>query len=662
MKRWWFAGACIAACVCASCGDGERKEPIVQMLEPEQIIKYEASLVCEAYEMNCNGVCTDIKTSESDCGGCGHKCPEGEVCVQGICQGCQLTMCNGECVDVTADVRHCGGCGHGCAANMACSSSRCNCLEDWVDCDGDSSNGCETKGFCECTIGETQPFYTGPDGTEGVGECKSGRQVCRAFQSVHGFMTETRDITPQYTGACTELDYNCNGVPDGQEDNDGDGYTVCDGDCCDDTYSCRAEHPEFVNPGMIEVAGNELDDNCNGLVDENLSMLENVTPVSFQYYDATLTNDQQARALAQAMGIRWECKAKEVCHFGLVEARLTRSGSNVPPELHQFNVLSAMRDADGVAYVQPREGNSFAMLSTGYALDVKGGVPKESMCIESGCPNGGEMEGAPLFSKVPDIYLQAHDNMLSTHSKCPAATESPVIYDSVHLHLRLRTPINAKGIAFDFRFFTQEYPKYLCGRYNDFFLAMLTTKHPDMAAYPDHNIAFDKMGNPVSVNNGFFTTCEFRKETAGNACPAHMRSDENGNCLAIVACNGENAEGNENAAPCGCTGEGAEETCVLSSETCQDGPDVIEAVYPQPYIIDKWDWELDTPAKGEGRGGGTAWLTSTAPVLGGEEIELDFHIWDTHDGKYDSSVLLDNFRWLLDDTRVSTEIAEEIVN
>jgi len=42
-------------------------------------------------------------------------------------------------------------------------------------------------------------------------------------------------------------------------DSDGDGYTVCTGDC--------AEGNNAVNPGVSEVLGNGIDDNCDGLVD-----------------------------------------------------------------------------------------------------------------------------------------------------------------------------------------------------------------------------------------------------------------------------------------------------------------------------------------------------------------------------------------------------------
>lgn len=48
-----------------------------------------------------------------------------------------------------------------------------------------------------------------------------------------------------------------------------------------------------------------------------------------------------------------------------------------------------------------------------------------------------------------------------------------------------------------------------------------------------------------------------------------------------------------------------------------------------------------------GIGGGTGWLTTTAPVTPGETITLRFMIFDESDHILDSAVLIDDFRWLL---------------
>ena len=46
-------------------------------------------------------------------------------------------------------------------------------------------------------------------------------------------------------------------------------------------------------------------------------------------------------------------------------------------------------------------------------------------------------------------------------------------------------------------------------------------------------------------------------------------------------------------------------------------------------------------------GGGTGWLTTTAPVIPGEKATLRFIIFDEGDHILDSAVLIDNFRWHL---------------
>jgi hypothetical protein len=43
--------------------------------------------------------------------------------------------------------------------------------------------------------------------------------------------------------------------------------------------------------------------------------------------------------------------------------------------------------------------------------------------------------------------------------------------------------------------------------------------------------------------------------------------------------------------------------------------------------------------------GSTGWNTTVAPVIGGEIITLEFHIFDVGDHQFDSTVLLDNLTW-----------------
>jgi hypothetical protein len=44
--------------------------------------------------------------------------------------------------------------------------------------------------------------------------------------------------------------------------------------------------------------------------------------------------------------------------------------------------------------------------------------------------------------------------------------------------------------------------------------------------------------------------------------------------------------------------------------------------------------------------GATGWLRTTAPVVGGQDIEIRFAMWDAGDPDYDSTTLIDNFKWI----------------
>jgi len=44
--------------------------------------------------------------------------------------------------------------------------------------------------------------------------------------------------------------------------------------------------------------------------------------------------------------------------------------------------------------------------------------------------------------------------------------------------------------------------------------------------------------------------------------------------------------------------------------------------------------------------GATSWLKSQAPVKGGDDITIQFTIWDTGDQIYDSTALIDNWQWI----------------
>ncbi|XYH99614.1 choice-of-anchor L domain-containing protein [Sorangium sp. So ce1128] len=258
-------------------------------------------------------------------------------------------------------------------------------------------------------------------------------------------------------------------------------------------------------------------------------------------------------------------------------ALLTADGAGVQvPDNAQVGVLSGYG-----SQVSPRKGGTMVALSSGTARDP--GDPGH-VYPQNGLEAGqvGNFNGMTQTSAPPD-YLQAHGGTLPSAAACPPCTSANCSqsFDSVNLKVRIRVPTNARSFSYNFKFYSAEFPEFLCGNHNDFFVTLLTSKEPTIPL--DKNIAFDSTNSPVSVNNAFFQVCFPPMGSPPGTCP--------GGTLELVG-----------------TGMGG------------------------------WGSLLT-------EGGGTAWLTNDAPVVPGETIELEFIIWDAGDHNVDSLVLLDKFRW-----------------
>ena len=200
----------------------------------------------------------------------------------------------------------------------------------------------------------------------------------------------------------------------------------------------------------------------------------------------------------------------------------------------------------------------------------------------------------------------AKANVLPGYPKAVSAcSSSKVVNDVIVVRLKLRVPANAKGLAFDFNFFTSEWPAFVCSEFNDAFLAVLQSKAFN-GGKPE-NISFDPNNNPVSVNNDFFDRCTPKVET-------------------------------------GCLGD------KTAQSTCAGGESELKGT---GYFC-KGTYCFASKAVSTG-GGATGWLQTKAPVEPGEEIQLDFMIWDTGDYALNSSTLIDNFQWVAGETTAVTD-------
>ncbi len=440
-----------------------------------------------------------------------HDCPSGLQC------------CSGQCHDVTTDFEHCGMCDKPCAnpphAEVSCVNGMCGgltCVAPYVNCDGSSINGCEQNtlvdGPCLCVPGATQSCYQAPASTLNVGPCKAGTQTC--LPSGTGWGPCMGQVLPKSEICANNIDEDCNGVLDDAPDYDGDGWTACNGDCCDGPLTgCTKPSPKLINPGAFEVAADGIDNDCDGTIDNVLGTCSSVADFSA----VTAAQMAQAMDICQTTTANPSLPQKK---WGLITSLQLHANGSVFSAIDLTNVQgfqNAVLTGYGTsAGNNPKRGSTMAGMSTGRMRD-KGDAGYIA-------PNSGtDFVREIPFSPLPPVntpigfYLANNGNALEP-GQCGAATcpTGDSANDSVDLRLSIRVPTNAQSFSYDFKFFTSEYQIYQCTQFNDYFLAMLTSGAAGIPS--DHNISFDANNNPVSVNNGFFQICPGNGKNCG-PCP-----------------------------------------------------------------------------------------------------------------------------------------------
>ena len=348
-----------------------------------------------------------------------------------------------------------------------------------------------------------------------------------------------------------DLDPPCR-AGDPNADFDGDGYTPAQGDCND----CDPR----MNPGAYDFPGNNIDEDCNGVPDDEPTDCDVGLPQhANDPFDA-----------AKALGL---CRVHDPVRrtWGVKAARWVLA--NGAPTYQGFGCGGgANPQSRGILTrfgpnVQPRHGSSMVALSTGIAREgVNGSSP-------AGADMGTCSPPPPGFPYSPPSC------------KGSGIAPSNSANDTVALELEIQVPTNARSFSFDLNFYTYEFPDWICSDFNDFFVALLYSKHPGVPS--NKNISFDKDGNPISVNNAWLDVC--KPSFAGGkqfACP-----------LGTAELQGTGFEGHA----------------------------------------------------------ATSWLQTRAGVVPGEHMSLRFAIWDTGDHEWDSTVLLDNFQWDVEEGTVETE-------
>jgi hypothetical protein len=123
----------------------------------------------------------------------------------------------------------------------------------------------DTGGATGCTPGEVEPCYTGPVGTRDVGVCRAGTRVCRANGT--GFDACGGQILPAMAEACNEVDDDCDGMVD--EEAEGTGEPCASGipgACAAGSTACVAGALSCAPDTLpsVELCDTPEDESCDG--------------------------------------------------------------------------------------------------------------------------------------------------------------------------------------------------------------------------------------------------------------------------------------------------------------------------------------------------------------------------------------------------------------
>ena len=504
-----------------------------------------------------------------------------------------------------------------------------------TDSDEEPANG--NGIYVTCTPGETRPCYEGPSGTQDVGICKSGVATC--VEDGTDWSECIGQVLPLPEICGNGIDENCDGedmTPENAVDYDGDGYTYCDGDCCETGWEekCSGTNaPERINPTAYEMVGDGVDNNCNGQIDEEEHCDEGLSLAIGDY-------EGNAVKLAKAMGLCTGLISAEIglagepvtemidtnpnacssdsCNYNKTE-RMSREKPYYESDYQTFAVTNVF----GTAMV-PLEGTMLTVLSTG-----QWNSPTQNAQVAT--LGAGDMQTA---STLPADWLNLIQNCqvpkapscnngivpqdgLTGQCAGKNASDMPVGQDPIMLTLKIKAPINAEAFEFNLFFMSIEYPGTVCdsNNYNDFFIALLDSTYNEKnpgAEYVnphDKNLAKDESGNPVGVDlapAGLFKACN--PNCGGGGLIGGMTNSINkwGACTGDELLNG--------------TGFGTDGKSGMVA--CQSGH------------------------------GGTGWLRVLGNVVPNEEITLRLALWEQGtvgygpDHSWDSTVVLDGFKWL----------------
>jgi hypothetical protein len=242
---------------------------------------------------------------------------------------------------------------------------------------------------------------------------------------------------------------------DAQGECTGGGATVA----CPDAFICAPDGSPQCATSCIDDQGCQPDSFCNASACEEKKL-----------DGETCTGDNECKSDSCQDGI---C-CGGCCDFGTLGTNQYSRAAEIC-EGHNFEgkgscarVISSFGNFAPGDIAPMLNDSAFVQLSTGVASQI-----------------GNQQQGENQNTNGPDP-----DNTVN------------IAYDLCGFTVNFTAPAGVQGFAFDFIFFSSEYPEWVGTQYNDSFNVMMTSD-----LYDNQNIAFDNTGAPISINVAFFDIC-----------------------------------------------------------------------------------------------------------------------------------------------------------